>query len=186
MPPRGTKQTLSPTVTPPWNQVQQKRQTKKSVQDLHKEAMENGFEEIEINGLDGTLTSAQVIRIQNRLKDIDERANKLVGGRIDMSRKPFFKFVSIREDGTVEAKGGGFLMYIGWNQLAEKDDPRYRKNSKGHLKGMVPVFIGGRSPVKGPNPPKFSVQLNTVKTLYVKEPVEEKVRIGNYVITKKS
>lgn len=159
----GTAAQQPPTA---WNPASKAREKREDPARFHKECIENGFMCIPVNISENT-TAEQIVSIQNKIKEIDDRANPVherTGKRIH-AEKPYFKYTSKQPDGTIQTYGGGWYLYTGWGHT---DDSRYHKNSRTELKGKTPVYFRAKSAVRGSTVPNFSIQFSKILNLYIK------------------
>jgi len=177
------KSTTPHTTTPrigPWNASN----TCLDVEEWHDKNLAEGFIFFRV-GITDQSTPEQIVTIQNKIKAIDEKANKIdeKTGRRIQNQKPYFRYTTIQQDGTEKPIGGGWYLYTGWS---DTNDPRFHKNSKEELKGKEPVYFRAKSAVQNSTVPNFSIQWKKVHRFYYKFSVqEEKVQqfvSGNKII----
>ncbi len=175
--------TIKKTATPhtgAWNASS----VRPSLEEWHAKNLSEGFIFFRV-GITEQSTPEQIVTIQNKIKAIDEKANKVdpKTGRMIPKQKPYFRYTMIQPDGTEKPLGGGWYLYTGW---CDTDDPRFHKNSKEELKGKEPVYFRGKSAVQNSKVPNFSIQWNKVNRFYYRFPVEEenvqKIVAGNKII----
>ena len=177
---RKTTNTTTTPHTGAWNASN----VRPAVEEWHDKNLSEGFIFFRV-GITDQSTPEQVITIQNKIKAIDEKANKIdekTGRRIP-NQKPYFRYTMIQPDGSEKPLGGGWYLYTGWS---DTDDPRFHKNSKEDLKGKEPVYFRAKSAVQNSKVPNFSIQWKKVLRFYYKFPVEEdqvqKFVSGNKII----
>jgi hypothetical protein len=142
-----------------------------NLEDWHEKNLEEGFIFFRV-GITDQSTAEQIVTIQNKIKAIDEKANKVdekTGRRIP-NQKPYFRYTMMQPDGSEKPLGGGWYLYTGW---ADTNDVRFHKNSKEELKGKEPVYFRAKSAVQNSKVPNFSIQWKNVHRFYYRFPVEE-------------
>lgn len=163
----------------PWNSSN----VRLDVEEWHDRNLAEGFVFFRVN-ITGDSTPEQIVTIQNKIKAIDEKANKIdekTGRRIP-NQKPYFRYTVIQPDGTEKTIGGGWYLYTGWS---DTDNPIFNKNSKAELKGKNPVYFRAKSAVQNSKVPNFSIQWQNVHRFYYKFPVDvvdSQIRAGNKII----
>ena len=174
-----TPKTSNPPQTGTWN----KSNERPDLESWHEKNLSEGFIFFRV-GITNQSTPEQIVTIQNKIKAIDEKANKVdpKTGRRVSNQKPYFRYTMIEPDGSEKPLGGGWYLYSGWS---DTDDPRYHKNSKEDLKGKQPVYFRAKSAVHNSKVPNFSIQWNRVHRFYYKFPVDEETQqfiAGNKII----
>ena len=176
---RTVKKTATPH-TGAWNASS----VRPNLEEWHAKNLSEGFIFFRV-GITDQSTPEQIVTIQNKIKAIDEKANKVdpKTGRMIPKQKPYFRYTMMQPDGTEKPLGGGWYLYTGW---CDTDDPRFHKNSKAELKGKEPVYFRAKSAVQNSKVPNFSIQWNKVNRFYYKFPVEEEnvhnIVAGNKII----
>jgi hypothetical protein len=177
------KAKIAKTLTPPQTGAWNTANVRPDLESWHEKNLSEGFVFFRV-GITDQSTPEQIVTIQNKIKSIDERANKIneKSGRRIPNQKPYFKYTMIEPDGSEKPLGGGWYLYTGWS---DTDDPRFHKNSKEELKGKEQVYFRAKSAVQNSKVPNFSIQWKKVHRFYYKFPVADEVQqfvAGNKII----
>lgn len=162
---------VAKTLTTPQIGAWNNSSSRTTLEEWHDKNLSEGFIFFRV-GITDQSTPEQIVTIQNKIKAIDEKANRVdekTGRRIP-NQKPYFRYTMIEPDGSEKPLGGGWYLYTGWS---DTDDPRFHKNSKEELKGKAPVYFRAKSAVQNSKVPNFSIQWNRVHRFYYKFSADE-------------
>jgi hypothetical protein len=138
------------------------------VNQFHTKCIEEGFKMLPVNLWKGKLTEKEWVETQNSVNEIDIVANPPDKGKGRMPPKPYFRYISVDQEGNFRTHGGGLYLYTGWS---ETDDAGARANPNQSLKGKVPVFMRMKNAAAAAaKQPNISIQWVKVVAIYYKPP----------------